>query len=85
MPKGRKEKSVRSRTPYARSEKHNSKITKASLASNKSKSKQKTIKLKNEQLADQLDGLMGDLSAHLVPKKKSKNNTMETDKKVRLL
>lgn len=84
MPKGRKEKSAKSKIPYARPDKHDStKITKT--APGASKSKEKTIKLKNERLADQLDELMVDLSAHLVPRKKSKKTTMETDSKVRRL
>ncbi|KAL1929346.1 hypothetical protein VTP01DRAFT_1484 [Rhizomucor pusillus] len=82
MPKGRKEKSAKSKIPYARPDKHDStKITKT--APGASKSKEKTIKLKNERLADQLDELMVDLSAHLVPRKKSKKTTMETDSKTK--
>ncbi|KAI7858174.1 hypothetical protein BDC45DRAFT_531934 [Circinella umbellata] len=72
MPKERRD-SKKTAKPYDRTKKSNEKTT----TQKRSKLNPKKIKLKNEELTDKLDNLMTDLSSHLNPIKKKKQEARQ--------
>ena len=72
MPKERRD-SKKSAKPYDRTKKSNEKAA----TQKRSKLNPKKIKLKNEELTDKLDNLLTDLSSHLNPIKKKKQEARE--------
>ena len=74
MPKAKSQK-VTKKTPYTRDQNKDKKNAKTKKPLNKSE------KLRNADLTESLDDLLGDLQQHLAPKKKKpltlKNDTME--------
>ncbi|OBZ86776.1 hypothetical protein A0J61_05163 [Choanephora cucurbitarum] len=79
MPKAKSQK-VTKKTPYTRDQNKDKKNAKTKKPLNKSE------KLRNADLTESLDDLLGDLQQHLAPKKKKpltlKNNTMEDTSKI---